>query len=118
MVFDAKMEDFIRKAHLVTGGHTTNALNVITYSSIVTRETVHIALTMVVLHNLVVKAEDVLNIYVMALNREKIWAVLGSEVGDYAGKSSMIVRALHSLKSVGASFGGSATYHGLPEAHA
>ena len=40
------------------------------------RETMHITLTMAVLHDLEVKAADVLNAYVMAPNREKIWTLM------------------------------------------
>ena len=43
------------------------------------------------LNNIVVKAEDVLNTYVTASNREKIWKVLGQEFGDNAGKFAIIV---------------------------
>ena len=42
MVFDIKMEDFTRKAHLVAGGHKTNAPSTITYSSVVLCETVRL----------------------------------------------------------------------------
>ena len=40
-----------------------------------------------------------------ALKRDKIWAILGTEFGDDASKSAIIVTALYSPKSVGASFG-------------
>ena len=50
---------------------------IVLYFSVVKRETAHIALTMVVLHDLEVNAEDVLTAFVMALNHEKIWIVLG-----------------------------------------
>ena len=63
----------------------THTLDVITYISVVTRETVHITLTMAALHYLEVKAADMLNGYVMAPNREKIWTLLGPEFGDDAG---------------------------------
>ena len=52
MVLDIKMEDFKRKACLVVGDHMTHTPDVITYSSVVTRETVHIALNMALLHDL------------------------------------------------------------------
>ena len=55
----------------MAGGHTTD---VIDYSNVVTRETMHFSLTMAVLHNLEVKAVGVLNAYVTAPNREK-WTV-------------------------------------------
>ncbi|KAL7539396.1 hypothetical protein ACHAXR_009254 [Thalassiosira sp. AJA248-18] len=39
MIFDVKMEDFPRKARPVAGGHATDVL-VMTYSSVVSQETV------------------------------------------------------------------------------
>ena len=45
-------------------------------------------------HDLEVKAADILNAYVIAPNREKIWAVFGQEIGDDAGKSAITVIAL------------------------
>ena len=58
MVFDLKMEDLCRKMHLVAGGHMTSTPGVITCSSVVTRKTVCIALTMAALHDLDIKAAD------------------------------------------------------------
>ena len=72
VVFDIKMEDFHRKACLMEGGHMTHRPDTITYSSVVTRETVCISLTMAVLHDLNVKAADVLNAYVMTPNHKMI----------------------------------------------
>ena len=40
MIFDVKMEDFCRKAWLIAGGHATKAPTTLTYSSVVSRETV------------------------------------------------------------------------------
>jgi len=45
MIFDIKMEDFRCKARLVAGGHRTEASATITYASVVSRETVRLALT-------------------------------------------------------------------------
>ena len=78
--------------------------NVITYSSVVTRESPHNALTLAGLHDLEVRAADILNAYVMASNREKILTILDLEFGDDASKSAINVRALYDLKSVGALF--------------
>ena len=47
----------------------------------VTRETVHISLTLEALHGLEVKVADVLNAYVMVPNQEKVCTVLGSNLG-------------------------------------
>ena len=81
MIFDIKMEDFRRKARLVAGGHMTKAPATITYASVVSRETVHIALLMAALNDLNVKVGDVLNAYITAPITEKVWTVLGPEFG-------------------------------------
>ena len=104
MVFGTKNEDFQRRACLVAGGHITHTLDTITYSSMVTRDTVHVALTMAALYDLKVKAADILNAYEMEPNSETIWMILGPEFGDDAGKYAIIVRAIYSQKSTGASF--------------
>ena len=50
MIFDVKLgENFRRKARLVGGGHTTTAPASITYSSVVSRDSVQIALTIAAL---------------------------------------------------------------------
>ena len=71
MAFGIKIEGFCRKACLVAGRHMTNSTDTIIYSSVVTRETMHIALTMAALHDLDIKVADVLNTYVMASNIER-----------------------------------------------
>jgi hypothetical protein len=58
MIFDLKIEDFRRKARLVAGGHMTEAPSVLTYSSVVSRESVRIALTLAALNALQVKTSD------------------------------------------------------------
>ena len=73
MIFDIKQEDFRRKAHLVTGGHTTEAPATITYASVVSRETVRIALLLAALNGVEVKMADIENAYITAPCSEKIW---------------------------------------------
>ena len=104
MIFDVKMEDFRRKARLVAGGHMTEAPPTMTYASVVSRETVRIALTLAALNDLEVKCGDVLNAYLTAPVLEKVWTVLGPEFGEDAGRKALIVRALYGLKSAGAAF--------------
>ena len=104
MIFDIKMEDFRHKARLVAGGHRTKAPATITYASIVSCETVHIAHLMAALNDLEVKIGDVLNAYTTAPVTKKVWTVLGPEIGSNVGKSAVIVRALYGLKSAGAAF--------------
>jgi hypothetical protein len=104
MIFDVKMEDFRRKARLVAGGHRTEAPATITYASVVSRETVRLALTIAALNDLEVKVDHVLNAYITALVKEKVWTVHGPEFGPDTGRSAFIVRALYGLKSEGAAF--------------
>jgi len=104
MVFTVKMENFKRKARYVAGGHTTEAPATLTYASVVSRETVRVALTIAALNALEVKAADVEGAYLTAPNIEKIWTVLGPEFGPDAGKKAIAIRALYGLKSAGAAF--------------
>ena len=104
MIFDIKMEDFRRKARLVAGGHMTEAPKCITYSSVVQRDTVRIALTIASLNKLQVKAGDIENAYITAPCQEQIWTKLGPEFGADEGKKAIIIRAIYGLKSSGAAF--------------
>jgi len=72
MIFDVKLDGFKRKARLVAGGHMTEAPAVLTYSSVVSRESVRIALTLAALNNLEVKGSDVQHAYLAAPCEEKI----------------------------------------------
>jgi hypothetical protein len=104
MIFDVKMEDFRQKARLVPGGHWTKALATITNVSVVSRETMHLALTIASLNDLEVKVGDALNAYITAPVKEKVGTVLGPEFGHDAGKSAIIVHALDRLKISCAAF--------------
>jgi hypothetical protein len=88
----------------VAGSHRTEAPATITYASMVIRETVHLALTIVSLNDLKVKVGDVLNAYIITPVKEKVWTVLGLEFGHDAGKSAILVHALYGLQSAGAAF--------------
>jgi hypothetical protein len=76
----------------------------ITYASVVSRETVRLALTFVSLNDLEVKVGNVLNTYITAPVKEKVWTILGPKFGHDSGKSAVIVHALYGLKSAGAAF--------------
>ncbi len=89
---------------MVAGGHMTSAPTIMTYPSMVSSETVCIALTLAALNDLEVKAADILNAYISAPIKEKVWHALGPEFGPNAGKSAIIVHALYGLKSAGAAF--------------
>jgi hypothetical protein len=104
MIFDVKMEDFRRKARFLAGGHTTDAHHVMTYESVVSRDSVRITLTLATLNDLDAMMGDIENVYLTAPITEKVWTVLGPEFGEDAGKQALIVRALYGLKSAGAAF--------------
>ena len=105
MIFDVKMgENFRRKARMVAGGHMTSTPSSITYSSVVSRDSVRIAFLYAALNDLKVFACDIQNAYLTAECREKIWCRAGPEFGDKEGKIMIIVRALYGLKSSGAAF--------------
>jgi hypothetical protein len=88
----------------VAGGHLTKASATITYASVVSRETVRLALTFASLNDLEVKVGDVLNAYITAPVKKKVLSILGPKFGLDSGKSAVIVCALYGLKSAGAAF--------------
>ena len=105
MIFDIKMsENFRRKARLVADGHKTATPNSITYSSVVSRDSVRIALTLAALNDLELLSCDILNAYLTAPCRERFYCIAGPEFGSDQGKMYIIERALYGLKSSGAAF--------------
>ena len=69
----------------------------LTYASIVSRETVRIALTIAALNDLEVKMADVQNAFLTAPCSELIHTTLGPEFGEDQGKTAVIVRAFYGL---------------------
>jgi hypothetical protein len=63
----------------VAGGHLTKALATITYASVVSRETMHLALIFASLNDLKARVGNVLNAYITATVKEKVWTILGHE---------------------------------------
>ena len=82
----------------------TKALAAILYASVVSRETVRIALMIATLNELQVKSGNILNASVQASVTEKVWTTLGCEFSKHAGKTAVIIRALYDLKSAGTAF--------------
>lgn len=103
MIFDVKM-DLTRKARFVAGGHTTETPASMTYSSVVSRESVRIAFTIAALNDLDILMADIGNAYLNADCREKIWMFAGPEFGSRQGCKVIIVRALYGLKSASAAW--------------
>ena len=104
LIFDVKLgENFRRKARLVADGHRTETPSSLTYSSVVSRDSVRICLLIAALNELEVKCADIKNAYLTAPPREKLYTWAGPEFGINQGKPYIIPRALY-LKSSGASF--------------
>ena len=105
MIFNVKFgENFRRKARLVAGGHMTDTPNTLTYSSVVSRDSVCIAVTIAALNDLSVMACDIQNAYLTAECREKIWTRAGPEFGSENGSIMIVRKALYGLKGSGAAF--------------
>jgi hypothetical protein len=103
LFFNIKL-DFTRKTRLVAGGHVTDPPAIITYASVVSRESVRITLTIAALNDLDVLGADISNTYLTAPTTEQVWTILGAEWRPDAGKRAIIVRALYGLKSSGAAY--------------
>jgi len=103
LIFDIKMENFQRKAIYVSGGYLLSTPEKLTYASVVSRETIRIALTLAALNDLEVKTSDVKGAYLTAPCTKNVWTILGPEFGKDAGKKALLVCALYGLKSAGQS---------------
>ncbi len=100
LVFDVKLgENFRRKARYCADGHKTGAPASVTYSTVVSRDSVRVLLTIAALNELDVLGADVQNAFLTAPNKEKCWIVAGPEFGPEEGKTFLVVKALYGLKS-------------------
>jgi hypothetical protein len=104
MIFDVKC-DLTRKARFVAGGHWTQASAQLTYSSVVTRESIRIAFLIAALNELDILAADIGNAYLQAPVCKKVHTTAGLEFGpSRVGQTVIIVRAMYGLKSSGAAW--------------
>ena len=79
MIFDIKMDgNFTRKVILVAYDHTTALPSSITYSIVVSRESVRIAFLLASLNDFDICACYIGNAYLNAKYREKIWTESGT----------------------------------------
>ena len=105
MIFDIKLgENFRRKARYCADGHKTETPKAVTYSSVVSRDSVRILLLIAALNDFNVLSADVQNAFLTAPNKEKIYLKAGIEFGDDQGKVYIVDKALYGLKSASASF--------------
>jgi len=104
MILEIKM-DFTRKARYVARGHLTDPPSSITYSSVISRDSVRIAFLLAALNDIDILACDVGNAYINATPREKVYTTAGPKFGaELQGRNILIVHALYGLKSCGAAW--------------
>jgi hypothetical protein len=105
LVFDVKLgENFRRKARFCADGHKVATPASITYSSVVSRDSVRILLMIAALNELELRAADIQNAFLTAPNLEKCFMIAGDEFGPNKGKCYIVRRALYGLKSASAAF--------------
>jgi hypothetical protein len=104
-VFDVKLGgNFRRKARYCADGHKTGAPASVTYSTVLSRDSVRIMLTIAALNDLEILGADVQNAFLTAPNKEKCWMTAGPEFGSEEGTTFLVVKALYGLKSASFSF--------------
>ena len=104
MVFDVKAFSLQRKARFVGNGAKVDSSDVPTYASVVSRESVRIALTLAALNGLDIVSADVQGAYLNAPCREPLYTECGPEFGEFEGRWAIIVRALYGASSSAASW--------------
>ncbi len=80
MIFDNKL-DLTHKARFVAGGHWTDPDSIVSYSSVVKRESVRIDFLITALNELEVKSFDIGNAYLNAPAQEKVYTTAGPKFG-------------------------------------
>ena len=91
MVFDVKLgENFHRKAQFVAGGHTMETPSTLTYSSVVSRDSVRIILLVAALNGLNIMACDIQNADLTADCHENTWTIAGPEFRSEKGTPMVI----------------------------
>ena len=104
LVWDVKM-DFTRKARWVLDGHKTPDPIGSTYAGVVSRESVHIALTYAALNDLNVFAANIRNAYLQAPSSQKDYIICSPEFGvENIGRTALIHCALYGGKAAGRDF--------------
>jgi hypothetical protein len=104
IIFDLKM-DFTRKARWVKDGHKTPNSTTASFSGVVYRDSIRIALTHAALLGLPVIGADICNAYLQAQSLEKHFIICGPEFGiENEGRVALIWRALYGGKVAGRDF--------------
>ena len=82
---------------MVEGGHKTDPPDYLTYSSIVSRDSVQIDFVIAALNGLDILAADIGNKYLNAPRREKIYFTVGADFGNRKGASVVVIHELYGL---------------------
>ena len=106
-VFDVK-HDLARKARLVAGGHLNRHVPAyLTYSSVISKESVRLCFMIAALNDLEILVGDVGNAYLNAQPRERCHVTVTDPFlfgPSCVGMTANIVRALYGMKSSGAAW--------------
>mmetsp|Transcript_34843 Transcript_34843/g.80555 ORF Transcript_34843/g.80555 Transcript_34843/m.80555 type:complete len:132 (-) Transcript_34843:1593-1988(-) len=90
MIFDVRM-DFTHKSETCQRGHLTDGPASMVYSSVVSRDSVRIVLTIAALNGLDIFCADVGNVCLNVKPREKYFIQCGPEFGSDEGKFAIMV---------------------------
>ena len=105
MIFDVKIDAcFTRKSRPVADRHKQDAPDSMTYSSVVSHDSVRIMLTLAALKNLDLQTADVQNKYLNTNPKELFYFYARTDFGKDVGKLFMVVRALYGLKGAGSAW--------------
>jgi hypothetical protein len=86
-------------------GHWTDTPTQLTYSLVVTRDSIRIGFLVAALNGLDILAADIGKAYLQAPVREKVHTTEGPEFGpNNVGKTVLVTRAMYGLKSSGAAW--------------
>ena len=81
----------------MAGEHMTETSAMMTYSSVVARDSICLAFLITALNNIDVDACDIGNMYLHVPCKEKIWFEAGIECSEHLGKVMRVIHALYGL---------------------
>ena len=91
MIFDVEMgENFRRKYWFVADGHKTKTLSAMTYSNVVSSNSIRIVLTVAALNDLGILECDIQNTYLTAEYKVQVSIVAIPEFGSESGQCMLI----------------------------
>jgi hypothetical protein len=91
-------------ARYCADGHKTGAPASVSYSTVVSCDSVCILLMIAALNDLDILGADVQNAFLTAPNKEKCWMVAEPEFGSEEGKTFLVVKAFYGLNSASFNF--------------